>query len=156
MFLFSPEVDVISVQSDDFDVAAEYAALTDGDVAAGAVVLFVGRVREMGLSSQVTGLTLEHYPGMTEKALNEIVNEAKARWEIIRCRIIHRIGTLTLGDQIVLVGVTSPHREQAFLAAEFLMDYLKTQAPFWKKESTREGHHWVTAKETDAQAAKRW
>jgi len=93
---------------------------------------------------------------MTEKALNEIVNEAKARWEIIRCRIIHRIGTLTLGDQIVLVGVTSPHREQAFLAAEFLMDYLKTQAPFWKKESTREGHHWVTAKETDAQAAKRW
>jgi len=156
MFLFSPEVDVISVQSDDFDVAAEYAALTDGDVAAGAVVLFVGRVREMGLSSQVTGLTLEHYPGMTEKALNEIVNEAKARWEIIRCRIIHRIGTLTLGDQIVLVGVTSPHREQAFLAAEFLMDYLKTQAPFWKKESTREGHHWVIAKETDAQAAKRW
>lgn len=156
MFLFSPEVDVISVQSDDFDVAAEYAALTEGDVAAGAVVLFVGRVREMGLSSNVTGLTLEHYPGMTEKALNEIVDEAKARWEIIRCRIIHRIGTLTLGDQIVLVGVTSPHREQAFLAAEFLMDYLKTQAPFWKKESTREGDHWVTAKETDAQAAERW
>lgn len=156
MFLFSPEVDVISVQSDDFNVAAEYAALTDGDVAAGAVVLFVGRVREMGLSSNVTGLTLEHYPGMTEKALNEIVDEAKARWEIIRCRIIHRIGTLTLGDQIVLVGVTSPHREQAFLAAEFLMDYLKTQAPFWKKESTREGDHWVTAKETDAQAAERW
>src|SRR5690606_26567961 len=90
------EVGMISVQSNDFDVAAEYAALTEEDVAAGAVVLFVGRVREMGLSSNVTGLTLEHYPGMTEKALNEIINEAKARWEIIRCRIIHRIGVLTL------------------------------------------------------------
>lgn len=147
---------MISVQSNDFDVAAEYAALTEEDVAAGAVVMFVGRVREMGLSSNVTGLTLEHYPGMTEKALNEIIDEAKARWKIIRCRIIHRIGTLTLGDQIVLVGVTSPHREQAFLAAEFLMDYLKTQAPFWKKESTRDGDHWVTAKDKDVQAAERW
>lgn len=147
---------MISVQSNDFDVAAEYAALTEDDVAAGAVVLFVGRVREMGLSSHVTGLTLEHYPGMTEKALNEIIDEAKARWEIIRCRIIHRIGTLTLGDQIVLVGVTSSHREQAFLAAEFLMDYLKTQAPFWKKESARDGDHWVTAKDKDTQAAQRW
>ena len=147
---------MISVQSADFDVAAEYTALTSNDVDAGAVVLFVGRVRELNLSRQVAGLLLEHYPGMTEKALEEILVEAQSRWQLTRCRIIHRIGLLTLGDQIVLVGVTSPHREQAFAAAEFLMDYLKTRAPFWKKEMTRDGDYWVDAQEKDKESAQRW
>ncbi|MGB3609222.1 MAG: molybdopterin synthase catalytic subunit MoaE [Cellvibrio sp.] len=147
---------MISVQTADFDVAGEYAALTAGDVDAGAVVLFVGRVRELNLARQVTGLLLEHYPGMTEKALEEILAEARSRWQLIRCRIIHRIGRLTLGDQIVLVGVTSPHREQAFAAAEFLMDYLKTRAPFWKKEMTSDGEFWVDAQEKDEVSAQRW
>ena len=147
---------MISVQSADFDVAAEYASLINNDVDAGAVVLFVGRVRELNLSRHVTGLLLEHYPGMTEKALENILEEARSRWQLLRCRIIHRIGTLTLGDQIVLVGVTSPHREQAFAAAEFLMDYLKTRAPFWKKEMTEAGDHWVDAQEKDIASAQRW
>lgn len=147
---------MISVQSADFDVAAEYASLINNDVDAGAVVLFVGRVRELNLSRHVTGLLLEHYPGMTEKALEDILEEARSRWQLLRCRIIHRIGTLTLGDQIVLVGVTSPHREQAFAAAEFLMDYLKTRAPFWKKEMTEAGDHWVDAQEKDMVSAQRW
>src|SRR5690606_22045324 len=147
---------MISVQTADFDVAGEYAALTAGDVDAGAVVLFVGRVRELNLARQVTGLLLEHYPGMTEKALEEILAEGRSRWQLIRCRIIHRIGRLTLGDQIVLVGVTSPHREQAFAAAEFLMDYLQTRAPFWKKEMTSDGEFWVDAQEKDEVSAQRW
>lgn len=147
---------MISVQSADFDVGAEYAALTANDVEAGAVVVFVGKVRELNLSRQVTGLLLEHYPGMTEKALEEILAEAKSRWQLTRCRIIHRIGALGLGDQIVLVGVASPHREQAFAAAEFLMDYLKTRAPFWKKERTQEGDYWVDAQEKDEVSAQRW
>ncbi len=147
---------MISVQTADFDVGAEYAALTANDVEAGAVVVFVGKVRELNLSRQVTGLLLEHYPGMTEKALEEILAEAKSRWQLTRCRIIHRIGALGLGDQIVLVGVASPHREQAFAAAEFLMDYLKTRAPFWKKERTQEGDYWVDAQEKDEVSAQRW
>lgn len=147
---------MISVQVADFNVAEEYAALTAGDVDAGAVVLFVGRVRELNLSRKVIGLALEHYPGMTEKALEAILIEAKSRWQLTRCRIIHRIGELGLGDQIVLVGVTSPHREQAFAAAEFLMDYLKTRAPFWKKEITDEGAVWVDAQEKDEAAVLRW
>lgn len=147
---------MISVQTADFDVGAEYAALTANDVEAGAVVVFVGKVRELNLSRQVTGLLLEHYPGMTEKALEEILAEAKSRWQLARCRIIHRIGALGLGDQIVLVGVASPHREQAFAAAEFLMDYLKTRAPFWKKERTQEGDYWVDAQEKDEVSAQRW
>lgn len=147
---------MISVQTADFDVGAEYAALTANDVEAGAVVVFVGKVRELNLSRQVTGLLLEHYPGMTEKALEEILAEARSRWQLTRCRIIHRIGALGLGDQIVLVGVASPHREQAFAAAEFLMDYLKTRAPFWKKERTQEGDYWVDAQEKDEVSAQRW
>lgn len=147
---------MISVQADDFDLSREYAALIDADVSAGAVVVFVGRVRELNFSRQVTGLLLEHYPGMTEKALQEIVTEAQARWKIARCRIIHRIGHLTLGDQIVLVGVTSLHREEAFAAAEFLMDYLKTRAPFWKKELTSTGDVWVESQQKDEVAATRW
>lgn len=147
---------MISVQTEDFDVGAEYSALTAGDVAAGAVVFFVGRVRELNLAREVHSLELEHYPGMTEKALQGIVEEAQQRWRIQRWRIIHRIGCLGLGDQIVLVGVTSTHREDAFSAAEFLMDYLKTRAPFWKKELTAEGAVWVEAQEKDERARERW
>jgi molybdopterin synthase catalytic subunit len=147
---------MISVQTGDFDVGAEYAALTEGDTSAGAAVLFVGRVRDLNLDKAVTALTLEHYPGMTEKALEEIAAQARERWQIGRFRIIHRVGRLALGDQIVLVGVTSGHREQAFAAAEFLMDYLKTRAPFWKKEETPEGTHWVEAQDKDHNAAERW
>jgi molybdopterin synthase catalytic subunit len=147
---------MISVQTADFDVAAEYSALTSGDIDAGAVVMFVGRVREFSLSRQVTGLLVEHYPVMTEKALADILSDAKLRWDLQRCRIVHRIGRLALGDQIVLVGVSSAHREHAFAAAEFLMDYLKTIAPFWKKELTSAGDFWVEAQEKDEQAAKRW
>jgi molybdopterin synthase catalytic subunit len=147
---------MISIQVADFDVGDEYKALTEHDTAAGAVVTFVGRVRDLNLSRDVLGLHLEHYPGMTEKSLQTIVEEAKARWNILRYKIIHRIGNLQLGDNIVFVGVTSAHREDAFHAAEFLMDYLKTRAPFWKKELTSQGSVWVESQEKDAEAAKRW
>jgi molybdopterin synthase catalytic subunit len=147
---------MISVQTEDFNVAEEYAALTANDLHAGAVVLFVGRVRELNLSREVTRLFIEHYPAMTEKALAEILTEAQLRWDLTRCRMIHRVGELGLGDQIVLVGVTSPHREQAFLAAEFLMDYLKTRAPFWKKEFSGENGSWVDSTEKDQQRLLRW
>jgi molybdopterin synthase catalytic subunit len=147
---------MISIQHDDFDVGAEYKALIENDTVAGAVVTFTGRVRDLNLERDVLGLHLEHYPGMTEKSLQLIVDEAKARWKIIRCKIIHRIGDLHLGDNIVFVGVTSTHREDAFHAAEFLMDYLKTRAPFWKKELTAEGDVWIDSQEKDAKAAQRW
>jgi len=147
---------MISIQHEDFNVGAEYKALTENDTAAGAVVTFVGRVRDMNLSRHVTGLHVEHYPGMTEKSLQSIVDEAKTRWNILRYKIIHRIGDLQLGDNIVFVGVTSAHREDAFHAVEFLMDYLKTRAPFWKKELTTQGNIWIESQEKDAQAAKRW
>lgn len=147
---------MISIQEHDFDVGAEYNALVANDTAAGAVVTFVGRVRDFNLARDVLGLHLEHYPGMTEKSLQTIVDEAQARWKILRYKIIHRIGDLHLGDNIVFVGVTSAHREDAFHAAEFLMDYLKTRAPFWKKELTEEGSVWIDSQVKDAQAAKRW
>lgn len=147
---------MISIQQEDFDVGAEYNALIENDTAAGAVVTFTGRVRDLNLERQVMGLHLEHYPGMTEKSLQLIVDEAHARWKIIRCKIIHRIGDLHLGDNIVFVGVASAHREDAFHAAEFLMDYLKTRAPFWKKELTAQGNLWIESQEKDAKAAKRW
>ena len=147
---------MISIQEEDFDVGAEYGLLTVNDTAAGAVVTFVGRVRDMNLSRDVLGLQLDHYPGMTEKSLQTIVDEALSRWKILRCRVIHRVGALHLGDNIVFVGVTSAHREDAFHAAEFLMDYLKTRAPFWKKEITTQGNVWVESQIKDTQAAKRW
>lgn len=149
-------VDMIVIQQNDFDVGAEYKALTAGDTAAGAVVTFVGRVRDLNLARNVLGLHLEHYPGMTEKSLQAIVDEAKGRWSILRYKIIHRVGDLYLGDNIVFVGVTSAHRDDAFNAANFLMDYLKTRAPFWKKELTDQGSVWVESQEKDTQAAKRW
>lgn len=146
----------IAVQREDFNVSDEYAQLVEGDNNAGATVFFVGRVREMNQSRAVTGLSLEHYPGMTEKVLEDILAKAKQRWELNSARIVHRIGQLHLSDQIVFVGVTSKHREHAFLAAEFLMDFLKTQAPFWKKEMTRQGEVWVEENGKDSVAYKRW
>lgn len=147
---------MILIQEHDFDVGEEYKALIANDTSAGAVVTFVGRVRDLNLSRNVLGLHLEHYPGMTEKSLQAIVDEAQSRWKILRYKIIHRVGDLHLGDNIVFVGVTSAHREDAFSAADFLMDYLKTRAPFWKKELTEQGSLWVESQEKDASAAKRW
>ncbi len=147
----------ICVQQNDFDVGQEYSALIAGNAAAGAVVFFVGRVRDFNDGRLVAGLSLEHYPGMTEKILEQILTEAKLRWDLVSARIIHRVGELRLGDQIVFVGVTSAHREHAFQAAEFLMDFLKTRAPFWKKEITQEGENvWVEPKNKDGEAAERW
>ncbi|WP_415721047.1 molybdopterin synthase catalytic subunit MoaE [Photobacterium ganghwense] len=146
---------MISVQFEDFSVAEEYALLAEG-TDAGAVVTFIGKVRDFNQGDSVTGLSLEHYPGMTEKSLAEIVDKARSRWPLLKVRVIHRVGDLNLGDQIVFVGVTSAHRGAAFEACEFIMDYLKTQAPFWKKEQTQEASRWVDARETDTNAAKRW
>ncbi|MCG3886716.1 molybdopterin synthase catalytic subunit MoaE [Photobacterium leiognathi] len=146
---------MISVQFDDFSVADEYAKLSEG-TEAGAVVTFIGKVRDFNQGDTVTGLSLEHYPGMTEKSLQEIVDQANQRWPLLKTRVIHRVGDLALGDQIVFVGVTSAHRGAAFEACEFIMDYLKTRAPFWKKEQTPEQSRWVDARETDTSAADRW
>ena len=145
----------IQVQHADFDLATEYAQLSCA-YSTGAIVTFVGKVRDFNQGDDVAGLSLEHYPGMTEKALASILQQAKSRWSIQTVKVIHRIGDLALGDQIVFVGVASAHRGDAFSACEFIMDYLKTQAPFWKKESTATGAHWVDARETDTSAAERW
>lgn len=151
-----PVVKMIRIQTEDFDVGEEYKALIEQNAAAGAVVTFVGRVRDLNLGHEVLGLQLEHYPGMTEKSLAAIADEAQARWNILRYRIIHRIGALHLGDNIVFVGVASAHREDAFNAANFIMDYLKTRAPFWKKELTAKGSVWLESQAKDTAAAKRW
>lgn len=145
----------VSVQLEDFDLATEYAHLAQGS-AAGAVVTFVGKVRDMNLGDKVIGLSLEHYPGMTEKSLSEICDQAQIRWPLLGVRVIHRVGDLALGDQIVLVGVSSAHRSAAFEACEFIMDFLKTNAPFWKKERTTEQTRWVESRESDNKAAQRW
>jgi len=146
----------IRIQEHDFDLSAEIAALRKGDPRVGAVVTFLGTVRDMNDGSQVKGMTLEHYPGMTEKALEEIITQAKSRWDIYNTLVIHRVGPLLPEDQIVLVAVTSAHRGEAFAACEFIMDYLKTAAPFWKKEDTPEGARWVDARVTDDAAMARW
>ncbi|HIF9131348.1 TPA: molybdopterin synthase catalytic subunit MoaE [Photobacterium damselae] len=146
---------MISVQFEDFSVADEYEKLAQG-TEAGAVVTFIGKVRDFNQGDSVTGLSLEHYPGMTEKALSEIVEQARARWPLLQVRVIHRVGDLDLGDQIVFVGVSSAHRGASFEACEFIMDYLKTRAPFWKKEQTHEESRWVDARESDTSAADRW
>jgi len=143
----------VRVQTADFDVGAEIAALSAGHGATGAVASFVGLVRHDG---EVAAMTLEHYPGMTERALAEIVGEAKARWSLIAVRVIHRVGRLLPGERIVFVGIASTHRHDAFSACAFVMDYLKTRAPFWKKEDTPSGPRWVDARETDDFAAARW
>ena len=146
----------IRIQEADFDVSAELAALRKGDPRVGAVVTFLGTVRDMNDGSQVKGMTLEHYAGMTEKALEEIISQAKARWDIYQTLVIHRVGPLLPEDQIVMVAVTSAHRGEAFAACEFIMDYLKTAAPFWKKEDTPEGSRWVDARVADDAAMARW
>lgn len=146
----------VRVQTADFDVGREIAALRAGDPRVGAVASFVGTVRDVNDAAKVSTLTLEHYPGMTEKALAAIVHDAKARFDILEALVIHRVGELKPTDQIVLVVVTGAHREAAFDACRFLMDYLKTRAPFWKKEVTPNGARWVDARASDDEAAARW
>ncbi len=146
----------IRVQTEDFDIAREIAALRDANPKVGAVASFIGTVRDVNDGSAVAKLTLEHYPGMTEKALEAIVAEARSRWRIIDATVIHRVGELKPLDQIVLVVVVGEHRGDAFAACEFLMDYLKTRAPFWKKEQTPEGSRWVESRASDDTAAERW
>jgi molybdopterin synthase catalytic subunit len=146
----------IRVQTQDFDVGAELAQLRAGDARVGAVASFIGTVRDMNDGSGVSEMELEHYPGMTEKALEDIVVQARARWNIFDALIIHRVGPLRPLDQIVLVAVTSAHRGEAFAACEFMMDFLKTQAPFWKKETTPQGSRWVDARVSDDKALKKW
>ena len=146
----------VRIQEADFDLGSELAALRAGDARVGALASFVGLVRDLNDGSKVSEMTLEHYPGMTEKALEEIVDEAKSRWEIYGALVIHRVGPLRPCDQIVLVAVTSAHRGEAFAACEFIMDYLKTRAPFWKREATPDGARWVDARDSDDSAATRW
>jgi molybdopterin synthase catalytic subunit len=146
----------VSIQTQDFDVSQELAALRAGDARVGAVCSFLGTVRERNDGSSVASMELEHYPGMTEKSISAMMDEAKQRFDIFAARVIHRVGLLHPEDQIVFVAVTSAHRGESFKACEFLMDYLKTQAPFWKKEVTPEGARWVDARVSDDQALARW
>jgi molybdopterin synthase catalytic subunit len=146
----------VRVQQADFDLHAELTALRAGDARVGALASFVGLVRDVSHGTGVSEMTLEHYPGMTEKALEAIVAEAQKRWDIYATLVIHRVGPLKPCDQIVLVAVTSAHRGEAFAACEFIMDYLKTRAPFWKREVTAEGARWVDARDSDDSAAARW
>ena len=146
----------VSIQTQDFDVSQELAALRAGDARVGAVCSFLGTVRERNDGSSVASMELEHYPGMTEKSISAMMDEAKKRFDIFSARVIHRVGLLQPEDQIVWVAVTSAHRGESFKACEFLMDYLKTQAPFWKKEVTPEGARWVDARVSDDQALARW
>jgi molybdopterin synthase catalytic subunit len=146
----------VLIQTEDFDVAAEIAALRRDDPGVGAVCTFTGTVRDRNDGSAVSAMELEHYPGMTEKAIEQMIDEAFRRFDIRAARVIHRVGPLQVQDQIVLVVVTSSHRGESFRACEFLMDYLKTQAPFWKKENTPEGERWVDARVADDAALERW
>jgi len=146
----------VTIQTDDFDTGAELAALRAGDAGVGAVCAFVGTVRDRNEGDAVASLELEHYPGMTEQAIDAMIDEAARRFDIRGVRVIHRVGPLQPRDQIVLVAVTSAHRGEAFQACEFLMDYLKTQAPFWKKEHTPSGARWVDARVSDDAALARW
>ena len=146
----------VSVQAEDFDIGAEIARLTASDPDIGAVVSFTGLVRQNTADGPIAAMELEHYPGMTERALEEIADQAQARWPLQGARIIHRFGTLRPGDRIVLVLTASRHRQAAFEAAEFLMDYLKTGAPFWKKEDSGGTPRWVDARDSDTSAIGRW
>ncbi len=146
----------LAIQTQDFDVSQELVTLRQGDARVGAVCCFVGTVRERNEGTAVSSMELEHYPGMTEKAIESILGQAQERFDIYAARVIHRVGLLQPQDQIVLVAVTSAHRGMSFQACEFLMDYLKTQAPFWKKEVTPEGVRWVDARVSDDQALARW
>lgn len=146
----------VQVQTDDFDLSTEVARLRAGQASVGAIVTFVGTVRDMNDGENVSAMELEHYPGMTEKALRDIVAQAQQRWNIFDALVIHRVGPLQPMAQIVLVAVTSAHRGEAFAACEFIIDYLKTDAPFWKKEQTPAGARWVDARSTDDQALLKW
>ena len=148
----------VRVHEQDFDVSVELAAMRRGNPKIGAIASFVGVVRDINEGSSVATMTLEHYPGMTEKAITEIIDQARGRWEVLDALVIHRVGTLKPTDQIVLVIVASTHRGDAFAACEFIMDYLKTRAPFWKKEHRSDGSigEWVEAKDADDSAAERW
>ena len=146
----------IRVQTADFDVGVEIAALHQGDGRVGAVATFVGIVRDLNDERDVSTMTLEHYPGMTERALEQIAQDAISRWSLLGVTIIHRVGTLQPTDQIVLVAVSSAHRQDAFDACAFMMDFLKTKAPFWKRETGDEGARWVGYRDSDGQAAERW
>jgi molybdopterin synthase catalytic subunit len=146
----------VRIQREDFDIAREIAALRGADARVGAVAAFVGLVRDVNDAAPVSTLTLEHYPGMTEKALADIVAEARSRWSVHDVLVVHRVGELKPTDQIVLVVVTGAHRSEAFAACEFIMDYLKTRAPFWKKERTPDGERWVEARASDDEKAARW
>ncbi|WP_261817016.1 molybdopterin synthase catalytic subunit MoaE [Vibrio gallicus] len=148
-------MDKVLVQSQDFDLSQEYSWLSE-DQGVGAVVTFIGKVRDFNLGDNVVGLHLQHYPGMTEKSLQSIIEQARQRWPLDKVSIIHRVGDLDIGDQIVFVGVSSAHRDAAFASCDFLMDYLKTQAPFWKKERLAKGSRWLDSRESDHQAASRW
>ena len=146
----------LAMQVEDFDVSREIARLREADARVGAVAIFVGTVRDVNDDANVRTLTLEHYPGMTESALQSIVDEARARFDILDALVVHRVGELRPQDQIVLVAVTGAHRGEAFDACRFVMDYLKTRAPFWKKERTPQGDRWVEARASDDAAAGRW
>ena len=146
----------VRIQAHDFDVSHEVATLRQADARVGAVCVFVGTVRDRNEGTGVASMTLEHYPGMTEKSIQAMIDEAQRRFDIFAARVIHRVGELQPLDQIVMVAVTSAHRGMSFQACEFLMDYLKTQAPFWKKEVTPEGARWVDARVSDDAALARW
>jgi molybdopterin synthase catalytic subunit len=146
----------VRVQAGDFDLGLEVARLRAGDARVGGVVSFVGTVRDLNEGVSVAGMELEHYPGMTERALEEILAQARARWPLFGALVIHRVGPLKPLDQIVLVAVSAAHRGEAFAACEFIIDYHKTDAPFWKKEQTPEGARWVDARVTDDAAQARW
>ncbi|MFN0318134.1 MAG: molybdopterin synthase catalytic subunit MoaE [Burkholderiales bacterium] len=146
----------VRVQEADFDAGSEILALRKANPKIGAVASFIGVCRDLNDGQTVTGMTLEHYPGMTEKSIQEIIGQAKSRWNLYDVLVIHRVGPLAPLDQIVLVIVTSAHRGEAFAACEFVMDFLKTRAPFWKKEDTSAGGRWVDARESDDAAAARW
>ena len=146
----------VRIQAADFDVSAEIAALRGNNPKVGAVASFVGVVRDINDGGTVAEMTLEHYPGMTEKAIDEIIGQARSRWNVLNVLVIHRVGQLKPLDQIVLVVVAGEHRGEAFAACEFIMDYLKTRAPFWKKEQTGNGTRWVEARQADDVAAERW
>ena len=147
---------IVRVQEADFDAGKELDSLTRGRRDVGAVASFVGLVRDANDGSAVSAMTLEHYPGMTEKALEDICTQAHSRWDLLDTLVIHRVGALKPGDRIVLVGVSSAHRGEAFAACEFIMDYLKTRAPFWKREDTPAGSRWVDARASDDSAAEKW
>ena len=146
----------VRLQEADFDPAIEYNSLRNSGSGTGAIATFTGLVRDNGDLQGVTGLYLEHYPGMTEQVIRDLIRQARERWDIRRVTVIHRVGTLRLSDQIVFVGVASAHRGDAFAACQFLMDVLKTSAPFWKKELTESGEHWVEQKDSDLAVGERW